>query len=138
MTREIITGHTLPDLEARFEELGERKFRAKQLLEWVFAKRASSFDEMTNLGVELREKLAAEFDLRSMTLAKTQGSGDATQKFLLQTPRRPLHRVGPRSGETRRCMERARTAGLSVFPAKLAVRLTASSVRAGWTDLRET
>lgn len=84
MTRQSITGLTLTDLQDRFAELGETKYRAKQLLDWVFAKRATSFDEMTNLSEPLREKLAAEFDLRSMTLAKKQGSSDTTQKFLFR------------------------------------------------------
>ncbi|MFT5470443.1 MAG: 23S rRNA (adenine2503-C2)-methyltransferase [Verrucomicrobiales bacterium] len=84
MPEETITGLTLTDLETRFEKWGEKKFRAKQLLEWVFAKRASSFDEMTNLSAELREKLAAEFQMRSMTLKTTQGSADTTQKFLFR------------------------------------------------------
>lgn len=84
MNSETITGLSLTDLQNRFEEIGEPKFRAQQLLDWVFAKRAASFEEMTNLGAKLREKLASEFGLRSMTLTTTQGSADTTRKFLFK------------------------------------------------------
>lgn len=84
MERETITGFSLSDLQAKFEELGEPKFRALQLLDWVFAKRATSFDQMTNLGAKLREKLASQFDLRTMSLTTEQGSKDSTQKFLFK------------------------------------------------------
>ncbi|MEM7014800.1 MAG: 23S rRNA (adenine(2503)-C(2))-methyltransferase RlmN [Verrucomicrobiota bacterium] len=84
MERETITGFSLSDLQAKFEELCEPKFRAQQLLDWVFAKRATSFDQMTNLGAKLRQKLASQFELRTMSLKTEQGSKDSTQKFLFE------------------------------------------------------
>lgn len=71
-------------LEALLQEAGEPAFRAGQILNWVYAKRVESFDAMTNLGAGLRAALAAKFRLRSLTVAKVQGSGDTTRKFLFR------------------------------------------------------
>ncbi|MEM1294616.1 MAG: 23S rRNA (adenine(2503)-C(2))-methyltransferase RlmN [Verrucomicrobiota bacterium] len=79
-----ITNHSLSDLEAALNDLGEPSFRAKQLAQWVYEKRATSFDEMTNLGLGLREKLAANFQLRTLSLARQQGSEDTTRKYLFK------------------------------------------------------
>ena len=43
------------------EELGQPKFRTKQIEEWLWAKNAQTFDEMTNLPAKLRSELAARF-----------------------------------------------------------------------------
>ena len=53
-----VTGLEKAELEAFFEERGERSFRAGQVLEWVYEKRVTGFVEMTNLGRGLREGLA--------------------------------------------------------------------------------
>jgi 23S rRNA (adenine2503-C2)-methyltransferase len=63
---------------------GEPAFRAKQILDWVWKKKVTSFDEMTNLPAALREKMAASFRLTALTHAKTQGSEDTTRKFLFR------------------------------------------------------
>ncbi len=65
-------------------EQGEPAFRAKQILEWVWKKKAASYDAMTNLPAALREKLAASFRLSALTHTKTQGSADTTRKFLFR------------------------------------------------------
>jgi len=72
------------EIAAVFAELGQPAFRAKQLVEWVFTKRAASFDEMTNLPKATREALATRFVTRSMQIAKVTGSTDTTRKFLLK------------------------------------------------------
>ena len=41
--------------------LGEKKFRAKQIYEWMWKKNATSFDQMTNISEQLREKLSKNF-----------------------------------------------------------------------------
>src|SRR5690242_11659250 len=48
---------TLAELEEYFQNIGEKKFRAKQVYEWLWLKQAHSFDAMTNLSKELRAKL---------------------------------------------------------------------------------
>ena len=45
---------SLADMESYFETLGEKKFRAKQVYEWLWLKKAHSFEEMTNLSKDLR------------------------------------------------------------------------------------
>ena len=71
-------------LIALMQEDGESAFRAKQVLQWIYEKRVTSFEEMSNLSLALRERLASRFVLRSMSLAKCQGSEDTTQKFLFR------------------------------------------------------
>jgi 23S rRNA (adenine2503-C2)-methyltransferase len=70
------------ELRARFAEWSQPAYRVAQLLEWLYAHRAASWDAMTNLPKALRERLAAEFTLQTLELARKQGSGDTTQKFL--------------------------------------------------------
>jgi 23S rRNA (adenine2503-C2)-methyltransferase len=72
------------EIAAVFAELGQPAFRAKQLVEWIFAKRAATFEEMTNLPKATREALATRFVTRTMTIAKVAGSSDTTRKFLLK------------------------------------------------------
>ena len=62
------------------------KYRAKQILGWVYQRRAESFEAMTDLPKGLRSELDAAFDFyRAKTIA-TQNSEDGTQKLLLQLP----------------------------------------------------
>lgn len=72
------------EISSVFAELGQPAFRAKQLVEWVFTKRAASFDEMTNLPKPMREALATRFVTRSLQIATVTGSKDTTRKFLLK------------------------------------------------------
>jgi 23S rRNA (adenine2503-C2)-methyltransferase len=64
-------------------ELGEPKFRAKQLFEWMHQKQVSSFDEMTNLSKGLREKLGQNTTLGSVEVVRKLVSQiDGTRKYL--------------------------------------------------------
>jgi 23S rRNA (adenine2503-C2)-methyltransferase len=71
---------SLPDLEIFFESMGEKKFRAKQVWEWLWQKHALSFADMTNLSKELRQKLGENFSLPALTVDATQYSADGTVK----------------------------------------------------------
>ena len=71
-------------LEEYLKAWGEPKFRAKQIQDWVFKHRVLSFDQMTNLGVALRAKLAEHFTLRTMSYSSVTGSADTTRKFLFK------------------------------------------------------
>ena len=68
------------DLEAALSELGEPRFRSKQILEWLWNKGAISFDEMSNLPKSLRATLEAHFCIRSIVEDKVQHSSDGTIK----------------------------------------------------------
>ena len=63
---------------------GEKSFRAKQIYEWLWSKKARSFDEMTNVPLPLRNKLQEFFFFQSVTVADVQTSVDRTQKFLFK------------------------------------------------------
>lgn len=69
------------ELISTLEELGEKKFRGKQVYEWLWAKRARSFDEMTNLSKDLREKLEESFVIHTVEIADKQISNDGTIKY---------------------------------------------------------
>lgn len=76
---------SLEELTAVFAELGEKKFRTKQVWEWLWKKGAASFEEMTDLSKELRSKLSEKFSFPSLKLGATQHSSDGTVKFSFKT-----------------------------------------------------
>lgn len=80
-----LTSLNLAELEALLAaEWGEPKFRATQILQWVFQKRATGFAGMSNLSTALRQRLESEFSIRSLSVVRHQGSADSTRKFLLK------------------------------------------------------
>ena len=70
----------LPALQVIFKDMGESNFRAKQVFEWLWKKSATSFDEMSNLSLVLREKLNQDFEIRAVQLGRQQKSADRTIK----------------------------------------------------------
>jgi 23S rRNA (adenine2503-C2)-methyltransferase len=71
---------SLQELEQFFESIGEKKFRTKQVWEWLWQKHAHSFADMTNLSKELRQRLGENFSLPSLIVDATQYSADGTIK----------------------------------------------------------
>lgn len=76
---------SLAELETYFEELGEKKFRAKQVHEWIWQKQAMSFADMTNLSKDLRQQLGERFTLPALSIDATQYSADGTIKSRFKT-----------------------------------------------------
>ncbi|HZG61142.1 MAG TPA: 23S rRNA (adenine(2503)-C(2))-methyltransferase RlmN [Anoxybacillus sp.] len=74
----------LEDLKAWIEEQGEKPFRATQIFEWLYQKRVTTFDEMTNLPKSLREKLKENFVITTLKTLVQQTSKDGTMKFLFE------------------------------------------------------
>jgi 23S rRNA (adenine2503-C2)-methyltransferase len=72
----------LQELEARLAQLGQPAYRAKQIWQWLFHKRATSFAEMTNLSASLRAALDKEFSISRLTIVRQAQSRDGTVKFL--------------------------------------------------------
>lgn len=70
-------------LEELMLSYGQPKFRSGQLVEWLYKKGVSSFNEMTNLSKALRQQLADDFDLDAPTIVDKQISHDGTRKYLL-------------------------------------------------------
>lgn len=83
--RKNIRQLSLAELEQYFETLGEKKFRANQVYEWIWQKAAGSFETMSNLSKELRQKLTEEFSLPSLVVDTTQVSSDGTIKSRFKT-----------------------------------------------------
>jgi 23S rRNA (adenine2503-C2)-methyltransferase len=73
---------TREELAARFAEWREPAYRVDQVLDWIYKRRVTSWDGMTNLPKTLREKLSTSFAFDALQLARKQGSRDTTQKFL--------------------------------------------------------
>jgi 23S rRNA (adenine2503-C2)-methyltransferase len=80
-----IREQSLAALEEYTEQIGEKKFRAKQVYEWVWTKQAMSFADMTNLSKELRQRLGEDFTLPALTIDATQYSADGTVKSRFKT-----------------------------------------------------
>jgi len=76
---------SLADLEQYFETLGEKKFRTKQVYEWLWQKHAHDFEGMTNLSKELRQTLQSNFSLPALQVDATQYSADGTVKSRFKT-----------------------------------------------------
>ncbi len=76
---------SLAEIEKFFEELGEKKFRAKQVYEWLWQKGAMSFADMTNLSKDLRQLLGETFTFPSLAVDATQISADGTIKSRFKT-----------------------------------------------------
>ncbi len=75
------------ELAGELEAMGEKKFRASQIFDWLHRRPVDSFDEMTNLPVSLRGRLAAQFSLVSLKAVNVLTSRiDGTKKFLFELP----------------------------------------------------
>ena len=83
-TLQSLLGMMPAEVEALIKEMGEPGFRAKQVVEWTFARRVADIEAMTNLPKALRERLKERLVTRSMSIATVSGSADTTRKFLLK------------------------------------------------------
>ena len=77
-----IKDYGLEDLKQELVNMGEKKFRAEQIFKWIFEEKVISFDEMTNLSLELREKLKQSYDMHNFNILKKQVASDGTIKYL--------------------------------------------------------
>ncbi|MCX6189484.1 MAG: 23S rRNA (adenine(2503)-C(2))-methyltransferase RlmN [Bacteroidetes bacterium] len=82
--KQDIRALSLDEIMPIFVSLGQQKFRAKQVYEWLWKKSAHSFDEMTNLSKELRETLNNNFAINNVIVEKKQVSNDGTIKSRFQ------------------------------------------------------
>ena len=77
-----IKDYDLPALKEEFVQMGERPFRAEQVFKWLYEVKVTNFDEMTNLSLELREKLKQNYEMHNFKILKKQESSDGTKKYL--------------------------------------------------------
>jgi len=82
--KELIQSLVLDDLAGRLAERGHRSYRAKQVVDWLYKKRVTSYDAMTDVPQALRDQLAEEFEFAKADVVRVLGSKDTTQKFLFR------------------------------------------------------
>ncbi len=70
------------DLKQEMIELGEKPFRAEQIFKWLYQEKAVTFQEMTNLSLDLRKKLEKHYDIRTFQIEHKLVSKDGTKKYL--------------------------------------------------------
>lgn len=70
--------------QTELSEFIEPKFRAKQIFEWIYKKKAKSFDDMTNLPKDLRENLKQNFYIDPLKKVKSEHSKDGSIKYLFE------------------------------------------------------
>ena len=80
-----IKDYNLEELKQELIDIGEKKFRAEQIFKWLYVEKIKSFDEMTNLSLELREKLKEQYTICNFGIIKKQESKDGTKKYLFDT-----------------------------------------------------
>ena len=78
-----IFNYKINDLEEYFLNIGEKKFKATQIYDWLYKKRVFNFQEMTNLKKELISKLNTEFSLNMIEIVKKQSDKTAS-KYLFK------------------------------------------------------
>ena len=77
-----IKSYNLKELKEELTKMGEKPFRAGQIYRWLHVGTVRSFDEMTNLSIELREKLKENYTMCNYNILKKQESKDGTKKYL--------------------------------------------------------
>ena len=77
-----IKDYNLEELKEELKSIGEKPFRAEQIFKWLYQDKVKSFDDMTNLSLELREKLKENYTICNFKILKKQETSDGTKKYL--------------------------------------------------------
>ena len=77
-----IKDYNLEELKKELQTINEKPFRAEQIFKWLYQEKVKSFDEMTNLSLDLREKLKQNYTICNYNILKKQESKDGTIKYL--------------------------------------------------------
>ena len=77
-----IKDYDLKELKEELTNIGEKPFRAEQIFKWLYQEKVKTFDEMTNLSLDLREKLKQNYTMCNFNILKKQKSKDGTIKYL--------------------------------------------------------
>ena len=77
-----IKNYNLDELKQELISLGEKPYRAEQIFKWLYIDKVIEFDEMTNLSLELREKLKQNYTMCNFKILKKQEAQDGTKKYL--------------------------------------------------------
>lgn len=84
MSKQPLLGLTLAELQAAVKRLGMPAFAAKQIAAWLYDKKVSSIDEMTNLSLKHRELLKDVFEIGAVSPADAMHSSDGTIKYVYE------------------------------------------------------
>ncbi len=87
-----LLGLTRSELEAFVADMGEKPFRARQLMKWLYKRAVGDFDEMTDLAKAFRERLKQVAEVRVPDITLSQHSSDGTRKWLLSVDRTRVDR----------------------------------------------
>ena len=74
----------LDELEQEMHEFGEPNYRGRQVVDWLYRKRANSFEQMSDLPQALRARLAEKFAFSNIDIIRVLGSKDTTHKYLFR------------------------------------------------------
>lgn len=85
-----IRSQHLEELQEQFKTWGEPAYRLNQVLKWLYERRVTGWDQMTNIPKNLRDRLQERYTLETLELVRKQGSWDTTQKFLWRLRDRSL------------------------------------------------
>lgn len=77
-----IKDYNLEELKKELIDMGEKPFRAEQIFKWLYQEKVTSFDDMTNLSLELRKKLEENYTMCNYKILKKLQSKDGTIKYL--------------------------------------------------------
>lgn len=77
-----IKDYNLEELKKELQSMDEKTFRAEQIFKWLYQEKVRSFDEMTNLSLDLRNKLKQNYTICNYNILKKQESKDGTIKYL--------------------------------------------------------
>ncbi len=77
-----IKNFTLNELKEELKNMGEKPFRAEQVFKWLFSDRVETFEEMTNLSIDLRNKLSEKYRIGKFNIVRKLESIDGTKKYL--------------------------------------------------------
>ena len=80
--KQNIKNYNLDSLKQEMEKIGEKKFRAEQIFQWLFVEKINSFDQMTNLSLDLRKKLNENYTIGNFKIEHKLVSKDGTKKYL--------------------------------------------------------
>ena len=81
-----IKSFSFEELENELVKLGEKKYRATQIFEWLYKEKKYSFDEMTNLSLDLRKKLNENYYIEKLEIVDKKISIDGKVKYLFSVP----------------------------------------------------
>jgi 23S rRNA (adenine2503-C2)-methyltransferase len=79
-----LLGLSRAQMEAFFTDLGEKRFRAEQVMKWIHHQGVRDFAQMTNLGKALRERLQAVAEITPPEIADQKDSSDGTRKWAIR------------------------------------------------------